>query len=96
MASRSKRPYRSDARVEAAERTRSKVLEAGRFLFSRKGIDATTIAQIAERAGVSEPTVYATMKSKAGLLHALMHDAMRLAFRAVGIVSMAMTVGRLT
>ena len=76
MASRSKRPYRSDARVEAAERTRSKVLEAGRFLFSRKGIDATTIAQIAERAGVSEPTVYATMKSKAGLLHALMHDAM--------------------
>ena len=76
MVNRSKRPYRSEARVEAAERTRSKVLEAGRFLFSRRGIDATTIAQIAERAGVSEPTVYATMKSKAGVLHALMHDAM--------------------
>ncbi|HSB22881.1 MAG TPA: helix-turn-helix domain-containing protein [Burkholderiaceae bacterium] len=62
--------------MEAAERTRSRVLEAGKFLFSRKGIDATTIAQIAERAGVSEPTVYATVKSKAGLLHALMRDAM--------------------
>lgn len=70
-----KRRYHSDTRAEAAERTRSKVLEAGRFLFSRKGIDATTIAQIAERARVSEPTVYATVKSKAGLLHALMHDA---------------------
>jgi len=70
-----KRRYRSEARTEAAERTRYKVLEAGKFLFSRKGIDATTIAQIAERAGVSEPTVYATVKSKAGLLHALMHDA---------------------
>ena len=76
MVDTSKRRYHSDARMEAAERTRSKVLEAGKFLFSRRGIDSTTIAQIAERAGVSGPTVYATMKSKAGLLHALMHDAM--------------------
>jgi AcrR family transcriptional regulator len=75
MAQASKRPYRSDARSEAAERTRTKVLEAGKFLFSRKGIDATTVAQIAERAGVSEATVYATVKSKAGLLHSLIHEA---------------------
>lgn len=75
MAVPSKRRYHSDARTEAAERTRSKVLEAGKSLFSRKGIDATTIAQIAQRAGVSEPTVYATVKSKAGLLRALMRDA---------------------
>lgn len=70
-----KRAYRSDTRAEAAERTRAKILEAGKYLFSRKGIDATTIAQIAERAGVSEPTVYATVRSKVGLLHALMHNA---------------------
>jgi AcrR family transcriptional regulator len=44
-------------------------------LFSRKGIDATTIAQIAERAGVAEATVYSTVKSKSGLLYALMHNA---------------------
>lgn len=75
MATSGKRSYRSEARVEAAERTRRRILEAGKFLFSRKGIDATTIAQIAERAGVSEPTVYATVRSKAGLLDALMHDA---------------------
>lgn len=75
MATSGKRSYRSEARAEAAERTRRRILEAGKFLFSRKGIDATTIAQIAERAGVSEPTVYATVRSKAGLLDALMHDA---------------------
>jgi AcrR family transcriptional regulator len=57
-------------------RTRGKVLDAGRFLFTRKGIDATTIAQIAERAGVSEATVYATVKSKSGLLHAVLQEAM--------------------
>lgn len=75
MASSGKRQYRSDARAEAAERTRARILEAGKFLFSRKGIDTTTIAQIAARAGVSEPTVYATVKSKSGLLDALMHEA---------------------
>ncbi|GAB3765344.1 hypothetical protein GCM10028796_22430 [Ramlibacter monticola] len=72
----SKRPYRSEARTAAAEETRGKVLEAGRSLFSRKGIDATTIAEIARRAGVSEATVYATVKSKSGLIEALMKDAL--------------------
>ena len=75
MARAGKRAYRSDTREAAAGRTRAKVLEAGRYLFSRRGIDATTIADIAARAGVSEATVYATVKSKAGLLQALMHDA---------------------
>jgi AcrR family transcriptional regulator len=75
MALSGKRNYRSDARAESAERTRARILEAGKFLFSRKGIDTTTIAHIAARAGVSEPTVYATVKSKAGLLDALMREA---------------------
>ncbi|NML43285.1 TetR/AcrR family transcriptional regulator [Ramlibacter sp. G-1-2-2] len=76
MVDSSKRPYRSEARTAAAEATRRKVLEAGRSLFSRKGIDATTIAEIATRAGVSEATVYATVKSKSGLIEALMQDAL--------------------
>jgi AcrR family transcriptional regulator len=75
MANYVKRTYQSASREMSAERTRSKVLEAGKFLFSRRGIDVTTIAQIADRAGVSSATVYATVKSKSGLLHALMHDA---------------------
>ena len=76
MANPVKRTYKSDSREAGAGRTRAKVLEAGKYLFSRKGIDATTIALIAQRAGVSEATVYSIVKSKAGLLHALMHDAM--------------------
>jgi AcrR family transcriptional regulator len=76
MANPGKRPYQSDSRSDAALRTRSRVLDAGRFLFTRKGIDATTIGQIAERAGVSEATVYATVKSKSGLLHAVLQEAM--------------------
>lgn len=76
MAVPGKRPYRSNARAESAERTRSRVLEAGRRLFSRNGIDATTIGEIAGKAGVAEATVYAVVKSKAGLLEALMHDAL--------------------
>jgi len=75
MATAVKRPYKSTSRDAGADRTRSKVLEAGKHLFSRKGIDATTIAQIARKAAVSQATVYATVKSKSGLLQALMHDA---------------------
>ncbi|WP_298934053.1 TetR/AcrR family transcriptional regulator [uncultured Ramlibacter sp.] len=71
-----KRAYRSQARTESAARTLASVLDAGRYLFSRKGIDATTIAQIAERAKVSEATVYATVRSKAGLLQGLMQRAL--------------------
>lgn len=70
-----KRRYQSTNREASADRTRAKVLEAGKYLFTRKGIDATTMAQIANRAGVSAATVYATVKSKSGLLHALIHDA---------------------
>jgi AcrR family transcriptional regulator len=69
------RAYKSATREARAERTRAKILEAGKHLFSRKGIDATTIAQIAARAGVSEATVYATVRSKSGLLHELLHQA---------------------
>jgi AcrR family transcriptional regulator len=75
MATHVKRAYTSRVREASADRTRAKVLEAGKYLFSRKGIDATTITQIAERAAVSPATVYATVKSKSGLLHALFHDA---------------------
>ena len=70
-----KRRYKSASREASADHTRDRVLQAGKYLFSRKGIDATTMAQIAERAGVSEATVYATVKSKSGLLHALIHDS---------------------
>lgn len=76
MAVHGKRAYRSAARSESAGKTRARIMEAGKVLFLRKGIDTTTIGQIAERAGVSEATVYATVGSKSGLLRALMEQAM--------------------
>jgi AcrR family transcriptional regulator len=71
-----KRPYVSEMRDEAAERTRRRVLDAATALFGRAGIDRVTIAQVAARAKVSVPTVYALFKSKEGILRALMQGVL--------------------
>lgn len=66
-----RRPYRSAVRVEQAQRTRARILEAARGLFLDRGFAATTIASVADAAGVAPETVYATYRSKAGLLEAV-------------------------
>jgi AcrR family transcriptional regulator len=71
-----KRKYVSAARDEAAGRTRRRVVDAATSLFARSGIDRVTIAQIAARAKVSVPTVYALFKSKEGILHAILETAL--------------------
>jgi AcrR family transcriptional regulator len=76
MSSRSKRPYDSTQRKEAAEATQARILDAAKFLFSRRGIDKVTIAEIAKRAGVAGSTVYALYSSKVGILRALMQAAL--------------------
>ncbi len=70
------RPYVSKQREEGAEATRAGVLHAAQDLFVRRGIDAVTIAEVARKAGVSVPTVYAHFKSKEGILRALMKAAL--------------------
>jgi AcrR family transcriptional regulator len=72
MSNTPKRRYVSAQRSEAAEATQSRILNTARSLFSRRGIDKVTIAEIAERAGVAVSTVYALFSSKAGILRALM------------------------
>lgn len=71
-----KRSYVSKARRQSAEATRSRILDAAKLLLTRQGIDGVTVAQIADRAGVATPTVYAAFKSKEGILRALMEAAM--------------------
>ena len=71
-----KRRYSSELRSRAAEATRARVLDAARRLFMRRGIDGVTIAEIAEKAGVAAPTIYALYKSKEGLLRTLMREAL--------------------
>jgi AcrR family transcriptional regulator len=71
-----RRRYRSEFRTQAAENTRKRILEAARTLFSRRGIDKVTIAEIADKAAVAPSTVYAIYKSKEGMLRTLMHQAL--------------------
>jgi AcrR family transcriptional regulator len=76
MAAPRKRSYVSAIRDEAAGRSRRRILGAATSLFARSGIDRVTIAQIAARAKVSVPTVYALFKSKEGILHAILETAL--------------------
>jgi AcrR family transcriptional regulator len=61
------RSYRSDLRTQQAELTRALIAEAARAAFLEHGWAGTSIKNVAERAGVSDATVYATYGSKAGL-----------------------------
>lgn len=54
-----KRRYESPRRQAAARETRRAVLTAAAELFVEQGWAATTMAQIADRAGVTTPTVHA-------------------------------------
>ena len=70
------RRYNSGKRKQAAEVTRATILDAALSLFTRHGIDAVTIAEIAATARVSVPTIYALYQSKAGILRALLRTTM--------------------
>ena len=53
-------------RMTGRER-REQLLDVGRSLFAQKGYDATSIEEIAARAGVSKPVVYEHFGGKEGL-----------------------------
>jgi AcrR family transcriptional regulator len=67
----SKRPYNSRAREVQAARTRDAALDAAERLFLRHGYAATSIASIAQEAGVSVQTVYKVFGGKSGLVKAI-------------------------
>lgn len=56
---------------EAAE-TRRRLLDAAEALFQRKGVSRTSLAEIAETAGVTRGAVYWHFKDKADLFDAMM------------------------
>jgi AcrR family transcriptional regulator len=70
------RMYRSPQRSRSAGATRESILSASLELFTEFGIDKVTIAKIARKAAVSQPTVYAVFKSKEGILRELMRAAL--------------------
>jgi AcrR family transcriptional regulator len=72
-----RRSYDSRRRREQAEETRLRVLAAASETFRERGWEGTSIATIAERAGVSQETVYARFGSKRALLGAAVERAVR-------------------
>jgi AcrR family transcriptional regulator len=67
------RKYDASRRRQAAEQTRTAVLHAARKLFTSRGYAATSVADIAQTAGVSVDTLYAAVGRKPQLLLAV-HD----------------------
>jgi len=65
------RSYRSPQRREQAGATRLSVLASARDLLQDKGYAATTVAEVALRAGVSVDTVYASVGRKPELVLAV-------------------------
>jgi AcrR family transcriptional regulator len=72
-----KRSYDSPRRREQAAATRREMLTAAQRLFEAHGFTATTIAAIAEEAGVATKTVYSAFETKGGVLRALWNLLLR-------------------
>ncbi|HLM16585.1 MAG TPA: helix-turn-helix domain-containing protein, partial [Acidimicrobiia bacterium] len=70
-----KRRYSSQLRERHALQTREQVLAAAAELFEESGWAGTTVAAIAERAGVAVETIYSGFGSKKHLLRAVLDFA---------------------
>ena len=70
-----RRRYHAPQRAERAVATRRAVLAAASELFTTRGYPATTVAQIAARAGVNVDTLYAAVGRKPALLREVVETA---------------------
>jgi AcrR family transcriptional regulator len=76
-----RRAYHSPLRADQAQQTRRRVLESARRLFVVHGYAGTTVAAVADHAGVSPDTIYLSLGGKRGLLEGVMeitgpHDSL--------------------
>jgi len=62
----------ADQRIEKGKATRDRLIEAGREAFGERGYDATSIAEILERAGVAKGALYHHFPTKAALFDAVL------------------------
>src|SRR5450432_4279179 len=70
------RPYDSRRRQAQSTHTRQRIIDAARHLILDRGYRATTIAAIADQAGVSVDTVYALVGRKPLVLRELIEQAL--------------------
>src|SRR3954451_7718301 len=71
------RAYDSPRRREQAAATRELILDAAKRLFEERGYAATSVGAVATEAGVAPRTIYLAFESKANLLRAVWHRALR-------------------
>ena len=69
------RSYDNANRAAASRATRTRILDAARALLVERGYGGTTVADIAERAGVNVDTVYRLVGRKATVLRELIERA---------------------
>jgi AcrR family transcriptional regulator len=67
-----RRSYHSPLRADQAQQTKRRILESARRLFVDRGYAATTVAAVADQAGVSPETIYVSFGGKRGLLEGVM------------------------
>ncbi len=65
------------ANVRPDEPGYARVLLAGREVFGERGYEATSVAEIGERAGIAKSVLYHYFGSKAGLYAAILEDETR-------------------
>lgn len=76
-------------RMTGAER-RQQLLDIGRTLFAEKGFEATSVEEIAAKAGVSKPVVYEHFGGKEGLYAVVVDREMQ---RLLDMVTSSLTAG---
>lgn len=72
-----KRTYHSPLREQTAARTRERIMRAAVGLFAERGYGLVTIADIANAAGVSSKTVFASAGSKKDILDRIVDQGVR-------------------
>ena len=70
-----KRSYSSQNREAKAAQTRCYILSCAKSLFESTSIEEVTIEQIARKAKVSVPTIYALFQSKRGIVREIIDQA---------------------
>lgn len=61
-------------KAQAGENKRERILESALYLFAKQGVGETTVAQIAERSGVTSAMVHYYFKNWEGLLDIIMEE----------------------
>lgn len=76
--------HRRLTRPEAQALTRRRLIEAAADVFGEKGFRASSLTDVADRAGYTIGAVYSNFQSKEELFHGLMRDRLRLAEEIFG------------